>query len=109
MLPPGRARLVTRPSLTGSLPKLEHDRNRRGRGLGSECSHRRLCGDHGNPAAHQLGRQHRQPLIDSIRRAAVDRYVFFCHFIAVVGQSLSERGGHLSLGEAATLSVMATR
>ena len=35
-LPPGRLRLATRPSLTGSLPVCEHDRDRRGRRLGRE-------------------------------------------------------------------------
>src|SRR5262245_45084837 len=35
-LPPGRLRLSTRPSLTGSVPTAEYNRNRRGRSLGRE-------------------------------------------------------------------------
>jgi hypothetical protein len=44
----------------GVEPSLEHDRNRRGCRLGRKCSGGAARGDHGHPAADQLGRQRRQ-------------------------------------------------
>ena len=66
-LPPGRARLATRPSLTGSSPTHEDDGDRRGCRLGRERrSGTSGRGDHGDLSANQFGRQLRQPIdIDS--------------------------------------------
>ena len=59
-LPPGRLRLVTRPSLTGSLPADEHDWNRRRYSLGRECRDGAAGrNDNDNLTANQIGRQRR--------------------------------------------------
>ena len=73
-LPPGRLRLATRPSLTGSSPR-EDDRNCRGRRLGRQCRgvprrSQSTC------QADQIGRQCRQPIVLIFRPAVFDRHVF---------------------------------
>ena len=76
-LPPGRFRLATRPSLTGSPPVDENDRDRRCRRLGREHGRRDGTGrdDHGHLPANQIGRQRRQPIILTVRPAVFDRDV----------------------------------
>ena len=75
-LPPGRLRLATRPSFDRIAAGREHDRNRRGRGLGRKRrADRTGCDDHGHLAAHQLGRQRRQPIVLTFRPAEFDRDV----------------------------------
>ena len=75
-LPPGRARLATRPSLTGSSRDVEDDGDRRGCRLGRE----RRSGtagrdDHGDLSANQFGRQRRQSIDLILRPAVFDRHV----------------------------------
>src|SRR6516164_2139237 len=58
--PPGRARLATRPSLTGSSP---NDRDGRGRSfgyLGRIVA--RWRGDNGHAPAHEVGRERRKAI-----------------------------------------------
>jgi hypothetical protein len=57
-LPPGRARLATRPSLTGSSLTVKTMGDRRGCGLGRERRRRAMNrGDHGDLPANQFSRQ----------------------------------------------------
>ena len=75
-LPPGRLRLATKPSWTGSPPSREHDRNRGGRRLGGQ---NRIAasgrGDHGHLAADQIGRKRRQSIVLVFRKPVFDRHV----------------------------------
>ena len=74
-LPPGRLRLATRPSLTGSPPVQRRS--------GSSWSPpwprapRACCpaDDHGHLTANQIGRQRRQPIVLTFRPAVFDRDV----------------------------------
>src|SRR5215472_11171088 len=89
-LPPGRARLATRPAAIGS-PTPVHDRDRRG------CIFRRLCRngawghDYVDFAAHEVSGQFRQPIVVALRRSVFHRKVFSLD-IAGFAQSLLERG-----------------
>ena len=89
-LPPGRARLATRPSLTGSSRDHEDDGDRRGRRLGRE--RRRGTsgrGDHGDLPANQIGRQRRQSIQLILGPAVFDRHVLALD-IAGVLQALAK-------------------
>src|SRR5262249_32543222 len=72
-LPPGRARLETRPSLTGSCGD-ENDGDRRACSLGRLRAIRRR-GDHGDLPANQFGRQRWQSLHLILSPAVFDRDV----------------------------------
>ena len=75
-LPPGRARLATRPSLTGSSVTLKDDGDRRGCRLGRERAGGTAGrGDHGHLTANQIGRQRRQSIQLIVGPAVFDRYV----------------------------------
>ena len=89
-LPPGRLRLATRPSLTGSPPVSEDDRHRRGCGLGRE---RRTAvhDDHGDRQANQIGHQRRQAIYLILRIAVFDRDVLALDEACFL-QTLAERG-----------------
>ena len=67
-LPPGRARLATSPSLTGSSATAKTIGIVVGRRLGGERrSGAPGRGDHGDLAADQIGRQRRQPVEPALR------------------------------------------
>jgi hypothetical protein len=54
----------------------EDDRNGRGRGFGRECRRYEVWrDDDGHPAANQIGRQFRQPIILTVRPPIFDRNV----------------------------------
>ena len=75
-LPPGPARLATRPSPTGSSAHEEDDGDRRGCRLGSGGRGGTAGrGDHGNLTANQFGRQRRQSIELTVGPAILDRYV----------------------------------
>ena len=89
-LPPGRARLATSPSLTGSIPTPNAMGIARGRGFGRErggvC---RRC-DHAHFLADQIGCQLRKPIEAVLRPAILDCYVP-AFDIAGFGEPLAER------------------
>ena len=71
-LPPGRARLSTRPSLAGSSAET-NDGNSRGCCLGhGGSSETSACGDHGDPTANQLRHQRGQPVNLIVGPAIID-------------------------------------
>src|SRR5262249_6975203 len=67
MLPPGWARLATRPSLTGSSPLLKDDEDRRGHRPGRERRTSSKCCDHGDPLVKEFGCQYRQSIPLTLR------------------------------------------
>src|SRR5215831_18131885 len=74
-LPPGRFRLTTKPSLTGS-PHQEHDRNCRGRCLCGEYGKTSASScDHVHRTASQFDRQRRQTLVFAPGPSVFDRHV----------------------------------
>jgi hypothetical protein len=75
-------------------PKLEDDRNCRGRGLGRKCRGCAGRGNHGDLSANQLGRQRRQPLVLPLRPAVFDRDAFALDTTGFL-QALTERGHHV--------------
>ena len=91
-LPPGRARLATRPSWTGSSATAEDDRNGCGRSFGRKSS-RRVGGrrDHGHLSAHQIGQQCRQAIILALQPAILDRQVL-AFDVADFVEAFAERG-----------------
>jgi hypothetical protein len=52
-----------KPKLYGIGPSLEHDRNRRGRSLGSECGRGAGPGNHSDPPADKISGQGRQSIV----------------------------------------------
>ena len=87
-LPPGRARLSTRPASTGSSPSAHHnDGNRLGRILGRpdrmvpSCYH-----DDINLETHQLGRKLREPIELPLRISVLDGDVL-SFYVAKLAQS----------------------
>ena len=88
-LPPGRVRLATRPSLTGSSlirRRLELSRSP----PWPPAPEGRRCHDYGDLAANQFGRQRRQPIVLIFGPAIFDRHVFSLD-IAGLPQTLPER------------------
>src|SRR5215471_15926647 len=74
-LPPGRLRLATSPTATGSVATLNTIGDRCGRRLGRECGRRRTGRDHGHLTTNQVGRQCRQPVILILGEAIFKRDV----------------------------------
>src|SRR5262245_4652107 len=62
-----------KPKLYGIGPSLEHDRNCRGRSLGSECGRGAGPGDHSDPPADKISGQGRQSIVMFLRPAVFDR------------------------------------
>src|SRR5215813_7276092 len=62
-----------KPKLYGIGPSLEHDRNRRGRSLGSECGRGAGLGNHSDPPADKISGQGRQSIVMFLRPAVFDR------------------------------------
>ena len=90
-LPPGRFRLATSPTSTGSAAYREDDRNRRGRRLCRQCRRSAAGRDnHGHLAANQIGRQCRQSIVLALRPAIFDRHVPALD-VAGFAQALAER------------------
>src|SRR5262249_45019019 len=69
----------------------KHDRDRRGRRFCSERCGRAICDDHAHPAADQIGRQLRQPIITAFRPAVFDRHILTLD-VAFFTEALPERG-----------------
>ena len=95
-LPPGRARLVTRPSPTGSSAAREDDGNRCRRCLGRQ---RRIAAarrnDHGHLTANEIGRECRESIVLTLRPS------IFNHNILPLddtrfSQASAERSNHWS-------------
>ena len=84
-LPPGRARLATRPSLTGSSLTVKTMGIVVVAALGRE-RHRGAFDrdDHGDPPANQFGRQRRQPIELSLGPAVFDRHVLALDIAALL-------------------------
>ena len=102
-LPPGRFRLATSPTATGSPADREDDRNRRGRRLGRQRRCAAGRGNHGHLTANQIGRQCRQSIVLTLRPAIFDRHVA-AFDIAGFAQALAEcapRSGAYSAGRPA--------
>jgi hypothetical protein len=74
MLPPGRLRLATRPTPTGSTPVTD-DRHCRGCGLGRERRRGIRADDQGYLPAKKVRHQKRQPLSWILVKAVLDRDV----------------------------------
>ncbi len=74
-LPPGRARLATRPSLTGSCAgrrRSESSRWQLGRaGTIAEAG----CSDHGHTTADELGHERRQAVVLAVQPVVLDHHV----------------------------------
>ena len=62
-LPPGRARLATRPSLTGSSPTPKTIGIVAVAALAASVAHVACRGDHGHLSAYQIGQQRRQAIV----------------------------------------------
>ena len=98
-LPPGRARLATRPSLTGSSADAEDDRDRRGRSFGRERSRRAAGrGDDGHTTADQVSHQRRQAIVLALQPVVLDRHVLALD-VAGFAKAFAERG-HIVRAEA---------
>ena len=75
-LPPGRAKLATRPSFTGSWPTAKTMRDRRGCSLrGKSGRVISSCGDHSHLPVDQIGHHHGQPIVVAFHPMIFDRYV----------------------------------
>ena len=74
-LPPGRARLATRPSLTGSSPTLKTMGIVVVAALAAKRRSELRRDDHGDLSANQFGRQRRQSIDLILGPAVFDRYV----------------------------------
>ena len=102
-LPPGRARLATRPRLDRVAADDEDDRDRRGCAFRRECRRGAARHDHVDLAADEVGGQCGQPIIVTLRPAVFDRHVLSLD-IAGFAQSLAERGHkRLQTGRASVL------
>src|SRR5215472_7929681 len=89
-LPPGRFRLATSPSATGSPPCNEDDRYGRGRSLRSECrGSAGDCRNHGHVAANEIRQQRWKSIVLILRPAIFDSHVFALD-IAGFAQALPE-------------------
>src|SRR5215471_16188168 len=91
-LPPGRLRLATSPTATGSVATLNTIGDRCGRRLGRECGRRRTGRDHGHLTTNQVGRQCRQPVILILGEAIFKRDVLTLDK-ACFSQAMTD-GGH---------------
>ena len=94
-LPPGRLRLATRPSLTGSPPLVKTIGIVAVAALAAKADGTPLATDHGHLAADQLGRQRRQPIVLTFRPAIFDRDILALD-ITGFAQTLAERGNEVA-------------
>src|SRR5262245_1771167 len=88
-LPPGRARLATRPYLTGSSGGQEYDGDRRGYRLDRQRRDTVRRHDHGDLSANQVGCQLWQPIHLIFGPAVFDRHVLALN-IADILQALTK-------------------
>src|SRR5262249_45649840 len=89
-LPPGRLRLTTRPSLTGSPTGHEDDWHRRGRGLGRERC-RRIAEDRDYLPAKKVRHQNRQPVSLTLGRTVFDGDVLALDIASLLHASVERR------------------
>jgi hypothetical protein len=92
-LPPGQARLATRPSLTGSSPTPKTIGDRRGRSFG------RLCGivacgrsNNGYAAADKVGHERRQAIELALQPVVIDHHVLALD-VTGFAEAFTERNG----------------
>ena len=90
-LPPGRARLATRPASTGSPPPMKTIGIVEVALFAASTAGCRRCHDHVDLAADEVGGQCGQPIIAALRPAVFDRHILSLD-IAGFAQSLAERG-----------------
>src|SRR6516162_6780780 len=92
-LPPGRARLATRPSVTGSA-NAEDDRDRCGRSFGRLGSGG-VAGrnDNGDAAADEVSHERRQAIVSPIQPMVLDRHVLALDVPGFV-EAFTERSGN---------------
>ena len=90
-LPPGRLRLATRPSSTGSSPIVNTIGMVVVAALAAMAPRRCRSHDHRHLAADQIGRQRRQPIELALGPAIFDRDVAALD-VAGFAQALAERG-----------------
>ena len=87
-LPPGRAKLATRPNLTGSSATL---RDRRGRGFRHRgCSGEGGRGNHGPATADEVGHERRQAIVFALQPVVLDHHVLGLDVAGFV-EGLTER------------------
>ena len=89
-LPPGRLRLATRPSLTGSPPRAKTIGIVAVAAFAARRRREARRGDHGDLTADQIGRQRRQPVVLTLRPAVFDRDVLALDEAGFL-QALAER------------------
>ena len=90
-LPPGRARLATRPAPTGSPPPMKTIGIVEVALFAASAAAVPPCHDHVDLAADEVGGQCGQPIIVALRPAVFDRHVLSLD-VAGFAQSLAERG-----------------
>ena len=93
-LPPGRLRLATRPTWTGSTPVVKTIGIVVVAAFAASAAGTVACGNHGHLTTNQIGRQRRQSIVLALRPAILDRHVLTLD-IAGFLQALAERG-HVS-------------
>ena len=99
-LPPGRLRLATRPSLTGSLPVAKTIGTVVVAALAASAA-RAISDDHGHRPANQISHQSRQPINLIVRIAIFDRDVLALDEACFL-QALAERGHEVRRSRRAT-------
>ena len=96
MFPPGRARLVTSPLLSGSPGGRHDDRDRLRRSFGGKGTGRTRCHDDVDLEPDQLGRNLREAIFVPLRPAVLDGDALALD-VAEVAESLAERLEDLGL------------
>ena len=95
-LPPGRARLATRPSLTGSSPTPKTIGIVAVAALAASAAAGAGRGDHGHLSADQIGHQCRQAIVLALQPVVLDRHVLAFDVAGFV-EAFAERG-HIARG-----------
>ena len=90
-LPPGRARLATRPSWTGSSPTPKTIGIVAVAALAASARRAAGRGDHGHLAADQIGHQRRQAIVLALQPVVLDRHVLAFDVAGFV-EAFAERG-----------------
>ena len=95
-LPPGRARLATRPSWTGSSPTPKTIGIVAVAALAASAGRVAGRGDHGHLSADQIGHQCRQAIVLALQPVVLDRHVLAFDVAGFV-ETFAERG-HIARG-----------
>src|SRR5262245_2997844 len=91
-LPPGRARLVTRPSFHRIFDDAKYDGGRRGRSFGCKRSSSEGRGDHGHAAADEIGHDRRHAIVLAIKQMVLHHHVLALDIAGLV-KAFTERSG----------------